>query len=235
MVLKRWEELPENMKTEAVRHYYHILEEKKGSLLLKRVFDFFAALIMLVILSPVMVVLAVLIAIDSPGGVFFRQVRVTAYGNTFRIHKFRTMVAGADKTGAQITIGKDSRITKIGNFLRKTRLDELPQLIDVLKGDMSFVGTRPEVPEYVEQYTDEMMATLLLPAGITSEASIRFKDEAEILSGKEDVDRAYVNEVLPRKMKHNLNDIKSFSFFRDMAILFRTALAVAGKDYADEI
>lgn len=235
MILKRWDELPENMKTEAVRHYYHILEEKKGSLLLKRVFDFFAALIMLVILSPVMVVLAALIAIDSPGGVFFRQVRVTAYGKTFRIHKFRTMVAGADKTGAQITIGKDSRITKIGTFLRKTRLDELPQLIDVLKGDMSFVGTRPEVPEYVEQYTDEMMATLLLPAGITSEASIRFKDEAEILSGKEDVDRAYVNEVLPRKMKHNLNSIRSFSFWGDIATMFRTALAIAGKDYADEI
>ena len=235
MILKRWDELPEKMKTEAVRHYYHSLEEKKGSLLLKRVFDFCAALIMLIILCPVMGVLAALIAMDSPGGVFFRQERITAYGKTFRIHKFRTMVSGADKMGAQITIGNDARITKIGAFLRKTRLDELPQLIDVLKGDMSFVGTRPEVKRYVDQYTDEMMATLLLPAGITSEASIRFKDEAEILAGKEDVDHAYVNEVLPRKMKHNLNSIKAFSFFGDIATMFRTALAVAGKDYADEI
>lgn len=235
MGLKPWAELPANMQNEAVRQYYHSLEKKKWSLLLKRAFDVFAALVLLILLSPVILILSVLILADSPGGIFFRQTRVTTYGREFRIHKFRTMVDGADKMGASITTGNDKRITRVGAFLRKTKLDEIPQLFDVLKGDMSFVGTRPEVPKFVNQYTDEMRATLLLPAGITSEASIRFKDEAAMLEGIEDIDRVYVKEVLPRKMKHNLHAIGTFSFPREIATMFRTVFAVLGKDYADEI
>ena len=235
MGLKPWAELPANMQNEAVRQYYHSLEKKKWSLLLKRTFDVFAALVLLILLSPVILILSVLILADSPGGIFFRQTRVTTYGREFRIHKFRTMVDGADKMGASITTGNDKRITRVGAFLRKTKLDEIPQLFDVLKGDMSFVGTRPEVPKFVNQYTDEMRATLLLPAGITSEASIRFKDEAAMLEGIEDIDRVYVKEVLPRKMKHNLHAIGTFSFPREIATMFRTVFAVLGKDYADEI
>ena len=235
MGLKPWNQLPEDLRNDAVLAYYQSLQQKKYSLMAKRVFDLCAALVMLLILSPVILILSQIITLDSPGGVFFRQTRVTAYGRTFRIHKFRTMVDGADKIGAQITTGGDNRITKIGGILRKTRLDELPQLFDVLKGDMSFVGTRPEVPQFVEQYTDEMKATLLLPAGITSEASIRFKNESKMLEGASDIDGVYVNDVLPRKMKHNLKAIKEFSFFGEIATMFRTVFAVLGREYADEI
>ena len=235
MRLKPWSQLPADLQCEAVWKYYQHLENKKYGLMLKRLFDVCAALIMLIILSPVILILSALIAMDSPGGVFFRQIRVTTYGREFQIHKFRTMVDGAEQMGSQITTGNDARITKIGLFLRKTKLDELPQLLDVLAGDMSFVGTRPEVPEFVAAYSDEMKATLLLPAGITSEASIRFKDEAEMLEGVEDIDDVYVKDVLPRKMKHNLKAIEDFSFFGELATLFRTVFAVLGKEYADEI
>ena len=235
MGLKPWNQLPDDLQNDAVRAYYQSLQQKKYSLLAKRLFDFCVALAMVIVLSPVILILSMMVILDSPGGVFFRQTRVTTYGRTFRIHKFRTMVDGADKMGAQITTGGDNRITRIGAFLRKTRLDELPQLFDVLKGDMSFVGTRPEVPQFVEQYTDEMKATLLLPAGITSEASIRFKDEAKMLEGAGDIDDVYVNEVLPRKMKHNLKAIKEFSFFGEIATMFRTVFAVLGREYVDEI
>lgn len=235
MGLKPWNQLPDDLQNDAVRAYYQSLQQKKYGLLAKRLFDFCVALAMVIVLSPVILILSMMVILDSPGGVFFRQTRVTTYGRTFRIHKFRTMVDGADKMGAQITTGGDNRITRIGAFLRKTRLDEIPQLIDVLKGDMSFVGTRPEVPEFVDQYTDEMKATLLLPAGITSEASIRFKDEARMLEGVEDINSVYVNDVLPRKMKHNLKAIKEFSFFGEIATMFRTVFAVLGREYADEI
>lgn len=233
MILRKWDQLPEEMKTPQVQYYYEILKRKKPGLVAKRIFDVCVALIMLIILCPVILILSVCIAADSKGGVFFRQTRVTTYGREFKIHKFRTMVANAEALGSQVTVGNDARVTKIGAFLRKTRLDELPQLIDVLKGDMSFVGTRPEVPAYVAGYTEEMMATLLMPAGITSEASIRFKDEADMLDGADDVDRVYIEEVLPRKMKHNLKAIEEFSFFGEMATMVRTVLAVAGKDYED--
>lgn len=235
MLLKVWDNLPEEMKTEEVRPYYEALSKKRPSLFFKRIADFCMALILLILLSPVFLVISVLIATDSPGGVFFRQVRVTTYGKEFKIHKFRTMVANAEKKGTQITIRNDSRITKVGALLRRNRLDELPQLLDVLSGNMSFVGTRPEVPKYVNQYTDEMKATLLLPAGITSEASIRFKGEAKILAKAEDVDVVYINEILPQKMKHNLKSIKEFGFWRDIATMFRTVLAVLGKDYPNEV
>lgn len=231
MILRKWEDLPEEMRIPEVRKYYEILAKRKTSLFLKRIFDVSISFIMLVILAIPILIISVLIAVDSPGGVFYRQTRVTAYGKEFQIHKFRTMVANADKLGSLVTVGQDSRITKIGSFLRKYRLDELPQLLDVLNGSMSYVGTRPEVPKFVEQYTSEMMATLLLPAGITSEASIRYKDEAELLNEADDVDKVYVEQVLPGKMKYNLLAIEKFSFFGELATMFRTVFAVFGKNY----
>ena len=230
-MLKSWEKLPDNMRTPEVKVYYDILKKKRFSLFFKRIFDVIVALILLVLLSPVLLILSICIAIDSPGGVFYRQERVTQYGRKFRIHKFRSMVAGADKKGSLVTVEGDSRVTRIGSFIRKCRLDEVPQLFDVLSGNMSFVGTRPEVGKYVDAYTPEMLATLLLPAGITSEASIRYKDEAELLDAASDVDKVYIEEVLPGKMKHNLESIRNFSFFGDIATMFRTVFAVLGKDY----
>ncbi len=226
---KKWEELPEEMQNPQVRPYYDFLQRKRGALGVKRVFDVFAATVLLLLLWPVMAVLALLIAVDSPGGVFFRQERVTRYGKVFRIHKFRTMVTEAECIGSQVTAENDKRITKIGSLLRKCRLDELPQLLDVLSGNMSFVGTRPEVPRYVAAYTPEMYATLLLPAGITSRASILFKDEGRLLAGAEDVDRAYIEKVLPEKMKHNLQAIKDLSLFGELKIMLKTVAAVFEK------
>lgn len=234
MVLKKWEDLPREMQTPEVRRYYEILNKRKVSLLLKRLFDIVVSLVLTVILAIPLLVISALIAVDSPGGVFYRQVRVTQYGEQFRIHKFRTMVKDADKIGSLVTVDGDSRVTKIGGFLRKYRLDELPQVFDVLSGKMSFVGTRPEVQKYVERYTPEMMATLLLPAGITSEASIRYKDEAELLDSADDVDRVYVEDVLPEKMKYNLKSVEDFGFFGELKTMVRTVLAVLGKDYEDK-
>ena len=232
MILKKWEELPAELQTEAVRPYYDALKQKQGSLILKRIFDVTVSAVMLLLLSPVFLILAIAIKLDSPGPVFYRQIRVTQYGKTFRIFKFRSMVTNADKIGTQVTVGNDSRITRIGKFIRKCRLDELCQLIDIFRGTMTFVGTRPEVPKYVASYTPEMMATLLLRAGVTSEASILYKDEDALLSGARDVDKVYVEEVLPGKMRHNLYAIRHFSFWSDIATMFRTVFAVLGKEYA---
>lgn len=229
--MRKWEDLPKFMQCEEVREYYDILAKKKLSLRLKRIFDVVAATIVLIITAIPMLIISVKIATESKGGVFYRQERVTAYGKKFRIHKFRTMVANADQIGSAVTVSGDSRVTPTGAFLRKYRLDELPQVFDVLNGDMSFVGTRPEVPKYVKKYTKEMRATLLLPAGITSEASIRYKDEAELLDAAEDVDQVYVKMVLPGKMKYNLESIRKFSFVGELATMVRTVLAVLGKDY----
>lgn len=231
MGLKEWEDLPVFMQCEEVRGYYDILSHKKLSLKLKRGFDVVAATGILIVMAIPMLIISVKIATESPGGVFYRQERVTIYGKKFRIHKFRTMVANADQIGSSVTVASDNRITPTGAFLRKYRLDELPQVFDVLNGDMSFVGTRPEVTKYVKRYTKEMRATLLLPAGITSEASIRYKDEAVLLSGTEDVDKVYTEKVLPEKMKWNLKSIKQFSFLQDILTMLRTVLAVLGKDY----
>lgn len=224
---RNWSELPEWMQIPEVREYYEILSKRKKSLIVKRVFDLVISFILLIIAAAPMMVIAAAIAIDSPGGIFFRQERVTAYGKRFMIHKFRTMVVNADTIGTQVTARNDSRVTKIGKFLRKYRLDELPQLIDILIGDMSFVGTRPEVVKYVKAYTKEMRATLLLPAGVTSEASIRYKDEADLLSGAEDVDRIYIEKVLPGKMEYNLESIRRFGLFRELKTMIRTVIAVA--------
>ena len=231
MMLRKWEALPENMRTDAVRPYYELLEKKQGALLLKRVFDVAVSAVMLLILSPLFLLLAIAIKLDSPGPVFYRQVRVTQYGETFRIFKFRSMVSNADKIGTQVTVGNDSRITRVGKLVRKCRLDEICQLIDIFRGAMTFVGTRPEVPKYVAEYTPEMMATLLLPAGVTSLASICYKDEDELLNGAENVDKTYVDEVLPGKMKYNLDAIRKFSFFGDIKVMFMTVFAVLGKEY----
>mgnify|MGYP004548020903 FL=1 len=231
MILCKWDDLPNNMRIKEVRPYYDILAKKKGQLLLKRIFDFVVALIMLIVLCIPIAIISVWIKLDSEGPVFYRQERVTTNGKHFRIHKFRTMVSNADKIGTQVTVGNDSRITSVGKKLRHIRLDELPQLIDVLQGTMSFVGTRPEAVKYVEQYRPEYMATLLMPAGITSEASIRYKDEDKLLSAADDVDRVYVEEVLPAKMVWNLESIKRFKFLREILTMFRTVAAVLGRNY----
>ena len=228
MILKKWEDLPDNLRTDAVRPYYGILAKRKGSLLLKRCFDVVVSALMLLVLSPVFAILAIAIKLDSPGPVFYRQVRVTQYGREFRIFKFRSMVSDADKRGSLVTVSGDSRITRVGKFIRKCRLDEVCQLIDVLRGTMTFVGTRPEVPKYVAAYTPEMLATLLLPAGVTSEASIEYKDEAELLDAAADVDAVYIHDVLPGKMRYNLQSLKDFSFFSDIKTMFRTVFAVFG-------
>lgn len=231
MLLKKWDDLPSYMKCDEVRTYYDILSSKKYSLILKRIFDVLIASILLVILAIPMIIIAVMIKLDSPGPVFYRQERVTTYGKHFKIHKFRTMVSNADKTGTAVTVENDNRITRVGAKLRGLRLDELPQVLDVLNGNMSFVGTRPEAVKYVEKYKTEYFATLLLPAGITSEASIRYKDEATLLNITDDIDRVYVEDVLPGKMKYNLDSIKSFSFWREIVTVFRTVFVVLGKDY----
>lgn len=234
MILKDWEKLPAELQTEAVRPYYDILKKKTASLVLKRVFDVVVSALLLLILSPVFLLLAIAIKLDSPGPVFYRQVRVTQYGKKFRIFKFRSMVSNADKIGTQVTVGNDSRITRMGKLIRKCRLDEISQLIDVFRGTMTFVGTRPEVPKYVAAYTPEMLATLLLPAGVTSEASILYKDEDRLLSNASDADAVYVQQVLPGKMQFNLQSIRSFSFWGDIRTMFRTVFAVLGKDCSEE-
>ena len=229
MRLKKWEKLPPEMQTEEVRHYYDILKKKRVSLFFKRAFDIVVSLLMLILVSPVFLILAIAIKVDSKGPVFYRQVRVTAYGKRFRIFKFRTMVRDADK-GSQVTVKGDARVTRVGAKIRKYRLDEISQLIDVLRGTMTFVGTRPEAVKYVEAYTPEMMATLLLPAGVTSIASITYKDEEKLLDGAEDTDRVYVERVLPDKMRYNLYAIEHFGFWRDIGTMFKTVLAVLGKE-----
>lgn len=230
-MLKKWDDLPDFMKNEDVKPYYEILKKKKISLVLKRCMDLFGGLILLVLLAIPMAVIAVLIKVDSEGPVFYRQERITTYGKHFKIHKFRTMVSNADKIGSAVTVGNDNRITRVGAKLRGCRLDELPQVFDLISGNMSFVGTRPEAVKYVEKYKPEYLATLLLPAGITSEASIRYKDEAKLLDAADDVDKVYVEEVLPGKMKYNLESIKKFSLLGEIATMFRTVLAVLGKEY----
>lgn len=230
MPIRKWEKLPADMQTAQVRKYYEILRKKNVSLFFKRVFDVVVSAIMLVILSPLFLILAIAIKIDSRGPVFYRQERVTQYGKRFRIFKFRSMVENADK-GSQVTVDHDLRITRVGKLIRKCRLDEISQLIDVFRGTMTFVGTRPEVPKYVERYTPEMKATLLLPAGVTSLASIYYKDEAGLLDGAEDTDKVYVDKILPAKMYYNLKAIERFGFWRDIKTMFMTVFAVLGKEY----
>lgn len=226
MILRSWDKLPEYMRNDKVKPYYELLKKRTVSLIMKRIFDIVMSLLLLMILSPVFLVVSIWIKLDSKGPVFFRQVRVTTYGKQFRIFKFRTMCENAEKKGSLVTVGNDSRITKVGEKIRHCRLDEIPQLLNVLAGDMTFVGTRPEVVKYVNAYSDEMYATLLLPAGITSVASIQYKDEDEILSKSKDPDDAYIHEVLPDKMKYNLASIKNFSFLNEIKTMANTLKAV---------
>lgn len=228
MLLRKWDDIPESMRNDEVKKYYDILIKKRFSLMLKRFFDIIMSLLLLIVLSPVFLILAIWIKVDSQGTVFYRQERITQYGRTFRIFKFRTMVSNADKIGTLVTTQNDSRITRVGEKIRKCRLDEIPQLINILKGDMSFVGTRPEVQKYVDAYTDEMKATLLLPAGVTSLASLKYRDEDEIISQETDkgktVDQAYIEDVLPEKMKFNLEYLNNFNILKDVNLCVRTVI-----------
>ena len=224
--MKAFDRLPEQFQNDRVRPYYEQIKKKTGSRVAKRVFDVVCALLMLVFLIIPILVIAVIVKASSKGHVFFRQERVTTYGRHFKIFKFRTMVENAEALGTQVTTSGDSRVTGIGRFLRKYRLDELPQVFNVLGGSMSFVGTRPEVPRYVEQYDDEYYATLLLPARITSLASTMYKDEEKLLESADDADRVYIEQVLPEKMKYNLEYVKSFGFFSDIKLMFKTVKEV---------
>ena len=229
-MIKRWSELPPAFQDPKIRKYYKRLYRKRGSLLLKRGFDVAASLFLLILLLPVMIGIAVWIKIDSRGPVFFRQERITQYGRRFRIFKFRTMVADAQKRGSLVTVGEDPRITGVGRRIRHLRLDELPQLFNILRGDMTFVGTRPEVMKYVDVYRPEWKATLLLPAGVTSRASVAYKDEDSVMQsyleqGME-LDDIYIRYILPEKMKYNMLELKQFSLWNDLKILIKTVAAV---------
>jgi len=227
-MIPSWDNIPEELKNDTVKKYYDLLIKKKMSLVVKRLFDIVVSFIMIVALSPILVIIAIIIKMDSKGPAIYRQERVTQYGKVFRVCKFRTMVDRADQIGTHVTVDGDPRITRVGRKIRDCRLDELPQLFNVFTGTMSFVGTRPEAIKYVGAYTDEMKATLLLPAGVTSRASIMFKDEAELLADELDVDKAYIEKVLPEKMKYNLEYLKEFSFFEDIMLMIKTVLAVLG-------
>lgn len=226
MQFREWDDIPEFMKNEDVKKYYEILRKKRFSLKVKRFFDVTASFVLILLLSPVFLILSVWIKTDSKGPVYFKQERVTQYGRKFSIFKFRTMVINADRTGSLVTVQNDSRITAVGRKIRKYRLDEIPQLFNILAGDMSFVGTRPEVRKYVEEYSDEMKATLLLPAGVTSEASIRYKDEDELLKDAVDVDEVYIQKILPEKMRWNLRAIRRFSLPGELSTMVRTVFHV---------
>ena len=226
MQFRDWDDIPEFMQNEAVRKYYDILQKRRFSLVLKRFFDIVLSIFMIIIFIPVFVVISVWIKTDSEGPVFYRQERITQYGKIFRIFKFRTMVINADKIGTLVTAQNDIRITKVGRKIRKIRLDEIPQLFNILIGDMSFVGTRPEVKKYVDVYTDEMKATLLLPAGVTSMASIAYKDKDNVLKAAVDVDEVYRKEILPQKMDWNLDEIRKFSLFHEIKIMLKTVISV---------
>ena len=221
-MLDPWEQISPSLKNPIVKTYYDILEKKRSSLVLKRSFDILFSIILLIILSPIMVILSLWIKIDSSGPVFYLQTRVTKNNRDFKIFKFRTMVPNAEQIGSQVTVSNDPRVTKAGRLLRKYRLDELPQLINIYKGEMSFVGTRPEVRRYVDAYTPEMKATLLLPAGVTSLASINYKDEQALLDRVDDVDDVYIKKILPEKMNYNLDYLSHFSIKEDIIILFKT-------------
>lgn len=226
-MLKKWDDLPLEMRKDEILSYYKILKKKQVSLVLKRIFDIIMSLILIIILLPLLIILAILIKKDSKGEIIYKSTRITQYNKEFQIYKFRTMVKDADKIGSQVTVGNDNRITKIGKTLRKYRLDEIPQLFNILKGDMSFVGTRPESPYYVKHYTNEMYATLLLKAGVTSETSIEYKDEANLLRDETDTDKIYIEKILPEKMKYNLKSVRDFSLAKDIKTMIKTVIAVS--------
>lgn len=226
MKMPDYSKLPKELQCDAVKRYYDILKTKTAGLVVKRIFDITVSLFLIVLLCIPMCLIAVIIKCTSKGPVIYKQVRVTTFGKRFKIWKFRSMRTDADAKGELLTVGEDARITKIGKFIRKFRLDELPQIFHVLSGKMTIVGTRPEVPKFTDKYTNEMLATLLLPAGVTSLASIKFKDEAELLAEAEDVDKTYIETILPEKMKYNLEYIEGFSFIGDIKLIFKTVAEV---------
>lgn len=223
-------QMPQFMKNHYTLEAVKVLEKKKATLVFKRLFDICLSLILLVILSPVFLVLAICIKLEDGGPIFYRQQRITTYGRVFRIFKFRTMILNADKMGPLVTQDNDSRITKIGKKIRDFRLDEIAQLINVLIGDMTFVGTRPEVQKYVVAYSEEMMVTLLLPAGITSRSSIEFRNEADKISKWMEqgltADEAYIQKILPEKMRYNIDYISELSITQDIKVMLQTVFAV---------
>ncbi|MDR5587949.1 sugar transferase [Clostridium aquiflavi] len=192
--------------------------------IVKRVFDFICSTLGIIILSPIFILISIMIKTGSDGPVFFKQIRVGRDGKDFEILKFRTMVVDAEKLGKQITVGNDNRITKIGSFLRKYKLDELPQLINVFKGDMSLVGPRPEVPRYVKMYNDEQRKVLEVKPGITDLASIRYKDENALLGKAENPEEFYINTIMPDKLALNLEYINKSNVFFDIYIIVKTIL-----------
>ncbi len=222
----KFQALPQNMKNEYTEEYIDLLDKRKFSLGAKRVFDVVVSLLILVILSPLLLILALAVKLDSRGPVFYRQIRVGRYNRDFKIFKFRTMVQDADKIGPPLTVGDDPRVTKVGRLIRKLRLDEFSQLLNVLDGSMSLVGPRPEVRRYVDVYTPEYMATLLIRPGITATSSIAFKDEDNLLKAAEDPEKVYVEQILPPKMAYNLEYIKKISLLNDIKIMFQTVGAV---------
>ena len=225
-MLRKWEELPEFMRTPEVRPYWEILNKKRGQLVLKRIFDIAAALILLILLAIPMAVIAVLIRKDSEGPVFYRQVRIGRGGKPFRIFKFRSMVTDADKKGLAITVGRDSRITRVGAILRKTKLDELAQLLNVLAGQMSFVGPRPEVERYVRLYTPYQRQVLLVRPGITDYASIAYRNENDLLAGAEDPEKTYIEQIMPDKIELNMKYLREISPLADIRLILKTVAAV---------
>mgnify|MGYP001780271769 CR=1 FL=1 len=226
MFLKKWDELPDCMKNDSVKVYYDILEKKKVNLFFKRIFDIILSILLIILLSPVIVTTAIVIKLDSQGKVFFRQRRVTQYGRVFKIFKFRTMIENQKEGSSEVTLSDDDRITKCGKILRKFRIDEIPQLFNILIGDMSFVGPRPEVEKYVKSYDNQMMASLLLPAGVTSMASVAFRNEDQLLNDADNVDFVYIMSILPSKMELNLEYVKNVSVLNDIKVMFITFITV---------
>lgn len=224
--MKSFEKLPAKLQNDEVKRYYDIIAKKSVSIVLKRITDIIFSLIILIILIIPIAVISIIVKATSEGPVFYRQERVTTYGKVFKIFKFRTMVQNADKIGTLVTTSGDARVTRVGRFLRKYRLDELPQIFNVLSGSMTFVGTRPEVQKYVDMYSDEYYATLLMPAGITSLASIMYKDEEKLLQNVKDADKTYIETILPEKMKYNLMYIENFGFWSDIKLMLKTVKEV---------
>ena len=218
--MRSWNKLPSPINNDAVKPIYDLLKRRWFYRFIKRAFDLFASLFLLILLFLPSLIIGIIIVCDSRGGMFFCQTRVGRYGKAFKIIKFRTM--RKDSEGNQhITHKNDNRITKVGKFLRKTHLDEFPQLLNVIAGQMSFIGTRPEVQQFVDQYQDEWYSTLLMRPGITSTASYSCDDEAKVLE-EGNADEIYLSKVLPVKMAMNVEDIKKMSAGRDIKILWKT-------------
>lgn len=236
MFAKEWEKpvtyanLPESMKNETTRKYWELLQKHKGSLAAKRCFDVAVSSALLLGCSPLFLLLAIAIKLDSKGPVFYRQVRVGRYNQDFKIFKFRTMVSNADKIGLAITTGNDPRITRMGKLIRKCRLDEVSQLLNVLNGTMSLVGPRPEVRKYVQAYQPEYLATLLVRPGVTAQASIQFRNEDELLAQSNDPEMTYIKDILPVKMQLGLDYLSQISVWNDWKIMVKTVFAVLKKD-----